>query len=220
MVTIGVVGSSGAGKTALVERLIPILAAAGIRVGYLKHAHAGYAPDVPDTDSWRARRAGAAFVGVTDGGSFLIHGPGPTDVESVLAPMVGCDLVLVEGCTDATWPKVVVRNESLPDREASEPILAEIAAGPGRRFREEDLGRLARTLVRSVPEQRGPLVRLVADGRSVPLGEFSASLLASALLGMVSALKDVGDPADVTLHVHRVTDDVQATPQREGREEA
>lgn len=56
------VGSSGAGKTTVIERLIPLIRAARLRVGTVKHASHGYDVDKVGSDSWRHRQAGAEAV--------------------------------------------------------------------------------------------------------------------------------------------------------------
>ena len=62
MKVVGFAGSSGAGKTTLVERLIPALKARGLRVSVMKHAHHGLETDHPGKDTWRHREAGAYEV--------------------------------------------------------------------------------------------------------------------------------------------------------------
>ena len=56
---IGVTGWSGSGKTALIVRLIPELAARGYRVATVKHAHHTFEIDTPGKDSFEHRAAGA-----------------------------------------------------------------------------------------------------------------------------------------------------------------
>ena len=62
----GFAGFSGAGKTTLIERLIPALKARGLRVSVVKHAHHRFDIDHPGKDSFRHRQAGA-FEVVVDG---------------------------------------------------------------------------------------------------------------------------------------------------------
>lgn len=64
---VGVVGESGAGKTAVVEGLVARLHATGRAVGVVKHAPHGFEVDRPGSDSDRAVRAGACWVGLVDG---------------------------------------------------------------------------------------------------------------------------------------------------------
>src|SRR5271163_5013868 len=62
---IGFAGWSGAGKTTLITRLIPLLTARGISVSTIKHAHHDFDIDTPGKDSYEHRRAGATEVLVT-----------------------------------------------------------------------------------------------------------------------------------------------------------
>ena len=62
MKVIGFAGYSGAGKTTLVERLIPVLKLHGQRVSVVKHAHHKFDIDHPGKDTYRHREAGAFEV--------------------------------------------------------------------------------------------------------------------------------------------------------------
>jgi len=57
-----VAAGSNSGKTTLIEKIIPVLKARGLRVAVVKHTHAGYEMDRPGKDSWRFREAGADAV--------------------------------------------------------------------------------------------------------------------------------------------------------------
>jgi molybdopterin-guanine dinucleotide biosynthesis adapter protein len=57
-----VAACSNSGKTTLIEKIIPLLKARGLRVAVVKHAHAGFEIDRPGKDSWRFREAGADAV--------------------------------------------------------------------------------------------------------------------------------------------------------------
>ncbi|MBX3524732.1 MAG: molybdopterin-guanine dinucleotide biosynthesis protein B, partial [Rhodoblastus sp.] len=62
MRVIGLAGWSGAGKTTLIEKLIPEIRRRGFSVSTLKHAHHAFDMDRPGKDSHRHREAGAAQV--------------------------------------------------------------------------------------------------------------------------------------------------------------
>lgn len=115
MRVIGIVGSSGAGKTTFIEALIPRLDA---RVATVKSIHHVVEIDDPGTDTHRHRTAGAeTVVGVTRSLTFAIEPIGkddhPTDwlaLCRVLSALErdGIETVLVEGFTASPVPKIVV----------------------------------------------------------------------------------------------------------------
>ncbi|MFC6717273.1 molybdopterin-guanine dinucleotide biosynthesis protein B [Natrialbaceae archaeon GCM10025810] len=79
---VAVAGPSDAGKTTLVERLVPRLAETG-RVGTIKPIHHEIEIDAPGTDTHRHRTAGAdAVVGVTPTLTFDIEETGKRDPRS------------------------------------------------------------------------------------------------------------------------------------------
>src|SRR5918994_6629869 len=112
MKVIGIAGYSGSGKTTLIEKVIPVLVRAGLRVSLIKHAHHEFDIDQPGKDSYRHRHAGCAEVLITSSRRWaLIHelrgAPEPLLSEQVkhLSP---CDLLLVEGYKREPIPKLEV----------------------------------------------------------------------------------------------------------------
>ena len=71
---VAVVGSSGSGKTTLIEALLPKLAAMGLRVAVVKHAHRGVELDRPGKDTHRVATAGAVQVAVGSGSGWAVMG--------------------------------------------------------------------------------------------------------------------------------------------------
>lgn len=57
-----VAAASNSGKTTLIEKIVKILKARGLRVAVIKHASAGFDLDRQGKDSWRFRQAGADTV--------------------------------------------------------------------------------------------------------------------------------------------------------------
>jgi molybdopterin-guanine dinucleotide biosynthesis protein B len=134
---IGLAGWSGAGKTTLIMRLIPLLAARGLSVSTIKHAHHDFDIDKPGKDSYEHRRAGAREVLVSSAGRWaLMHElrgepePNLTDLVSKLGPV---DLVLVEGFKRTTPAKIEVHRSLLgqpflyPEDQAVVAVASDVA---------------------------------------------------------------------------------------------
>src|SRR5689334_22628150 len=107
---LGIAGWSGSGKTTLITRLIPFLAARGLRIATLKHAHHAFDVDQPGKDSNEHRKAGASEVIVSSARRWVqMHEIGG-GVEATLADhlrrLSPCDLVLIEGYKSEAHPKL------------------------------------------------------------------------------------------------------------------
>lgn len=133
MQVIGFAGWSGAGKTTLIEQLIPRLVAAGRRVSLLKHAHHDFDLDTPGKDSWRHRAAGASEVLVASSRRWALlrelRGEPEPALEAHLARLAGADLVLVEGWKAAAIPKIEVHRPALglPLLHPADPHIVALA---------------------------------------------------------------------------------------------
>jgi len=108
----GFAGYSGAGKTTLIENLIPRFVLEGLVVSLIKHAHHGFDIDRPGKDSYRHREAGCSEVLLTsDQRWVLMHelrGRREPTLEDQLAILSPCDLALVEGYKASAIPKLEV----------------------------------------------------------------------------------------------------------------
>lgn len=117
MRVIGLVGWSGAGKTSLLRRLIPVLVGRGVRVSTVKHAHHGFDMDQPGKDSWVHREAGATEVLVGSARRWaLLHelrDEAEPDLPALLARLSPVDLVIVEGFKHGAHVKIEVHRAAL-----------------------------------------------------------------------------------------------------------
>lgn len=135
------VGSSGVGKTTVIEQLIPLVAAAGLRVGTVKHASHGHDVDKVGSDSWRHRRAGAEAVllaGASGAVLFLTpvdppspqipahHTPGgnlPLDriADLVAVHLADLDVVLAEGFAPIHDLLILIERAEVPPKAEAVP---------------------------------------------------------------------------------------------------
>lgn len=108
---IGIVGRSGAGKTTLIEKLIPALKARGYRVGTIKHhAHPGFEIDRPGKDTWRHAQAGSDHVVIAapDKLAAIRLLPHELDIHQIAAQMDDVDIILTDGYSRAPIPKIEI----------------------------------------------------------------------------------------------------------------
>ena len=113
---IAFVGRHNSGKTTLLLAVLPLLVAKGIRVGYLKHAHAGFEIDRPDKDSYRARRTGVVQTIVVGGGqTAVIDDAEDLGLDAAIARYArdDLDLLVVEGFKAEPLPKIEVARAAL-----------------------------------------------------------------------------------------------------------
>ncbi len=121
---IGVTGWKNSGKTTLVAALVREFTKNGLRVSTVKHAHHNIQLDHQGTDSFKHRAAGAMEVAlVSDTRWALMHevpsaGAAPT-LDTILAKLAPCDLVLVEGYKTSRYPKI----ECIREQDASKEAL-------------------------------------------------------------------------------------------------
>ena len=106
---VGFAGRSGVGKTTLIERLLPLLASAGIEVAVVKHTHHRDVRHAPGKDTWRFAHAGASVVLLVTPERVYVQGRESLEPVDDAASLVnGCKLVIHEGARGLAHPKVLV----------------------------------------------------------------------------------------------------------------
>lgn len=159
---VAVVGAKGAGKTFLIERLLPELRRRGYRVAAVKHDVHGFEVDREGTDTWRFARAGADVVAIAGPEKVaVVRGvDGEASLRQVQELVGKADLILLEGYSREPVPKIEVRRAGVhSDRPApAGPILAVVADVPqDGALTFEEIPTLADLIERALrPGLRGP----------------------------------------------------------------
>lgn len=117
-------GYKNSGKTTMICRLIPALKRRGYRVVVIKHDGHDFVGDVPGTDSFRHRQAGACGCAVFSQKRILItreieEEEELPDEKMLFKAFPGADIILLEGMKNSSYPKYFCRypKEELPSAE-------------------------------------------------------------------------------------------------------
>lgn len=150
---VAVSGASGSGKTRLLSRLIPALAARGVSVAVVKHTRHAHAFDRPGKDTEVLRRAGAVAAAIEGPDALAWFGPPAGGLRALARLLPAVDLVLAEGWKDAPVPRVEVHRREVGgaflcarDRRVFAIVTDEAPPRPVRVFRDHEEGALANLL--------------------------------------------------------------------------
>ena len=198
------VGTSGSGKTTILEKIIPLLVERGYRVGVVKSCGRTFQIDHQGKDSYRLKQAGAAQV--------LINNPQQLAFISDFEPGVelnqliedhfqNVDIVLVEGHKSSPHPKIAVMRQDNPrgviPLETLNNVLACVSDGPHQQgiphFKPHEYQAIADFIINrgeilTVNEQVAGVV--LAGGKSLRLGrdKVNFKIGASTLLERTTSL--------------------------------
>lgn len=159
-----VIGRKNHGKTQLVVELVEEFRQRGLRVGTIKHTHHHHELDTPGKDSHRHRTAGAQVVGILSPSMSAVFLPAEgalsdEDRYLMMAPLFAdCDLVVVEGDSQTTAPKIEVWRAALgtaPISADNSSVLAVVTDDPlsvhAPVLPRTDVSRLAQWLLERLP---------------------------------------------------------------------
>jgi molybdopterin-guanine dinucleotide biosynthesis protein B len=198
MKVIAVAGSSGSGKTRLIESLAVEFKKRNSRLAVVKHCPHGFDADDEGKDTWKYMKAGAVAAALVGPRGRMVIRPGRRNPDLTRAAsdfFPEADVVLVEGGSRTPGLKKI---EVLRAGVKAKPVgpAADVAAfvsdGPlkvGKPvFRPAAVSRIA-DFIEKEAQVVGPGLRLEVDGRDIPLNAFSQEIIGTTILGLVSSLR-------------------------------
>lgn len=211
---ISIVGYSKSGKTTLLEKVIPLLTGKGYSVGVIKHTGHAFTMDQPGKDSQRFERVGADGVVLAGSGQIGFFGK-MDESEALMIDRIeqsffsDRDIILTEGFKKGDKPKIAVltrgKEEQLfKDLEGS--IVATVGDGPARKdlphFKPDNPEGLVELLEqRFLKNHRKPSIRVILDGKNIPMNHFVQEIVRSGILGILSPLKGFRDSQKVEVKI-------------------
>lgn len=210
---VSIVGRSKSGKTTLVEKLIGELRTRSYRIITIKNTHHKATFDQPDKDSWRFTQAGSEITVISSPDrAILIKPMKQTPTLDDLARLIGedCDLIITEGFKQGDAPKIEVhRREVGPLLSGVKKIIATVTDEPletkTRQYSFEDVKGLADLLEKGFIKPQRERTSLYVNGQPIVLSTFPKEFITSTVLGMVSALKGVGEVTSLEIFLRRET---------------
>ncbi len=110
---VSLIGRSNTGKTTVIERIIPLMKAKGIRVATLKHHIHDFEIDREGKDTYRHKKAGARIAMIASPKKLALVEDFEREMtlrEILQRHVKDVDLVIVEGFKQEDLPKIEVYN--------------------------------------------------------------------------------------------------------------
>lgn len=211
---ISIAGYSKSGKTTLLEKIIPILTGKGYSVGVIKHSGHAFSLDQPEKDSQRLERAGADGVVLVGPGQIGFLGK-MDEAEALALDRIeqsffpDQDILLTEGFKKGSKPKIAVLTKGKEEQlfqEIEGSIVATVGERPFRadlpHFKPDDPEGLVQLLEeRFLKDRRKPSIRVILDGKNIPMNDFVQEIVRSGILGILSPLKGFKDSQRVEVKI-------------------
>ncbi|MCR5388049.1 MAG: molybdopterin-guanine dinucleotide biosynthesis protein B [Lachnospiraceae bacterium] len=183
---IAITGIKNSGKTTLITKLLPILSEKGYKTAVVKHDGHNFDPDVPGTDSYKYRMAGAYSSAVYSSGLFMIIKEQEVSESYLIDQLADADIVLLEGFKTSHYPKIEVIREGNSDSPFTDEKLLLGIATDIKGFKSEstacfdlnNAGEIADEIIKAARIQKENTIGmlLLAGGKSTRMGRSKALL--------------------------------------------
>ncbi len=200
---IGFSAFSGVGKTTVMESVIRLLTARGVRIGVVKHDRHGFDIDHPGKDSYCHTQAGAAAVVITSPEKTAVVEQRGESLEECLESVKDVDIILVEGFKHADIPRIGLCRK-VTGKGFTEPLDRFIAivtddetvSAPVPRFAFEETAALADFIMkemRRMPQEDFTHFNDQGRARMVDVGEKAPTHRTAVAAGRVLVNKETFD---------------------------
>ena len=117
-----VCGVKNSGKTTLLTRIVAELTKQGLKIAVIKRDGHDFICDIPETDSYRIKEAGAYGTAVFSNSRIFIHKTGTQeDEKDLISIFPEADIIFIEGLKESTYPKIEVIRAAVSDSPVSNP---------------------------------------------------------------------------------------------------
>ncbi|MHB8085956.1 MAG: molybdopterin-guanine dinucleotide biosynthesis protein B [Dehalococcoidia bacterium] len=198
---IAIVGNSGSGKTAVIEKLIVELKSRGYRLAAIKHAGETVDLDLPGKDTWRFSQAGSPTTVISSPSKITVFkniDHDPSLEETLMSLDEAYDLVLAEGFKKSKVPKIeVYAGTDGKDMVCAESDLSAVITDsrlPHKvpQFRPDDVRSIADFIEKEIIGKAPPDIEVTVNGKRVFMKPFVKNIIGSSILAMIASLKTVG----------------------------
>lgn len=140
---IAVCGVKNSGKTTLLIKLVRELSGRGIKTAVIKHDGHDFTCDIPGTDSYRLKEAGAYATAVFSDSRIFVHKEGSGErTEELIKMFPEAEIIFLEGMKASDYPKIEVIREGISEAPVSNPKgrFLIVTDKNSERFEEETAG--------------------------------------------------------------------------------
>lgn len=119
---IAVCGRKNSGKTSLLVKIIEKLAETNRKAAVIKHDGHDFECDIPETDSYKLKRAGAYGTAVYSENRIFIHKDREAErAEELIKLFPEAEFIFIEGLKTSSYPKIEVVRKGISESPISNP---------------------------------------------------------------------------------------------------
>lgn len=117
-----VCGKKNSGKTTLLVKIIEKLSEMNRKAAVIKHDGHDFECDIPETDSYKLKKAGAYGTAVYSENRIFIHKDRETErAEELIKLFPEAEIIFIEGLKTSCYPKIEVIRKGISESPISNP---------------------------------------------------------------------------------------------------